>query len=122
MQFVRSSGPGGQNVNKVATAVQLRFDLSRAHLPPGIASRLRELASHLLTSKDELVIIADRQRSQYRNRVEALDRLDRLLIDASKAPRARVPTRVSRAAKKRRVDNKKRRGESKRLRSKPGFD
>ena len=101
--FVRSPGPGGQNVNKVATAVQLRFDLRRSpSLPEAVRARAERLAGRRLTKDGVLVITAARYRSQERNRADALARLVALLRDASRRPTPRKPTRPSAAAKRRR--------------------
>lgn len=122
LQFVHASGPGGQHVNKVATAVELRLLLDRSGLSVPVKVRLRELAGSRLTRSDELVIFAQESRSQLRNRAAALERLERLLIDAHQPPKRRIPTRPSRAAKRARLDRKKRRSSLKRSRGKPRID
>lgn len=122
IQFVHASGPGGQHVNKVATAVELRLLLERSGLSLPVKARLRDLAGSRMTRNDELVIFAQESRSQLRNRMAALQRLERLLIDASQPPKRRIPTRPSRAAKRARLDGKKRRGGLKSSRSKPRLD
>ncbi|MFU8815491.1 MAG: alternative ribosome rescue aminoacyl-tRNA hydrolase ArfB [Pseudomonadales bacterium] len=122
MQFVRSSGPGGQNVNKVATAVQLRVDLDRAGLPEAVRRRLEALVPSQITRSGELVISAQRFRSQYRNREDALERLDALLRQARRAPKARLKTRPSLNQKRKRQEEKKQRGVMKKLRGKPRPD
>lgn len=119
VQFVRSSGPGGQNVNKLATAAQLRFDLDAAGLPSDIRARLERLAGRRLTTEGEIVIEAQRFRTQERNREDALARLSALVERASVPPKARLPTRPTKAARKRRTDTKVRHGAKKRLRSSP---
>jgi len=112
--FVRASGPGGQNVNKVSSAVQLRFDLSGSRsLPEDVRERLRRLAGHRLTRDGVIVIIAQRYRSQERNRQDALDRLVALVRRAAEAPTPRRPTKPSRAAKERRLQAKARRATTK---------
>jgi ribosome-associated protein len=108
--FVRASGPGGQNVNKVSSAVQLRFDLSGSRsLPQGVRERLARLAGHRLTRDGVIVIIAQRYRTQERNRQDALDRLVALIRRAAEPPTPRRPTKPSRAAKERRLRAKSRR-------------
>ena len=112
--FVRASGPGGQNVNKVSSAVQLRFDLSGSRsLPEDVRERLRRLAGRRLTREGVIVIIAQRCRSQERNRQDALDRLVALVRRAAEAPTPRRPTKPSRAAKERRLQAKARRATTK---------
>jgi ribosome-associated protein len=108
--FVRASGPGGQNVNKVSSAVQIRFDLSVSRsLPQDVRERLARLAGRRLTGDGVLVIIAQRYRTQERNRWDALDRLIALIRRAAVQPTPRRPTKPSRAAKERRLEAKARR-------------
>jgi ribosome-associated protein len=122
--FVRASGPGGQNVNKLATAVQLRFDVRGSpSLPPEVKARLERLAGSRLTGEGVLVIIAQRHRTQARNRQDARERLLELIRRAGIAPTPRRPTKPTAAARERRIEGKKRRAGIKHLRrSKPPFD
>ena len=115
--FVRASGPGGQNVNKVSSAVQLRFDLSGSRsLPEEVRERLARLAGRRLTREGVIVIIAQRYRTQERNRQDALDRLIALVRRAAEPPTPRRPTKPSRAAKERRLQAKAKRSAIKELR------
>jgi ribosome-associated protein len=115
--FVRSSGPGGQNVNKLSTAVQLRFDVRRSpSLPNDVALRLMKLAGKRLTKDGVIVIIAQTARTQERNRAEARERLVDLIREASVKPVPRRPTKPTKASKTKRLEGKKRRGDVKGMR------
>lgn len=121
MSFVRASGPGGQNVNKVSTAAQLRFNVKTSpHLPEGVRRRLLSLAGKRITEDGILIIEAKRFRTQEQNRQDALDRLAALLRQASTAPKIRRPTAPSRASQERRLETKRHRAVLKKLRGETG--
>ena len=122
--FVRSSGPGGQNVNKVSSAVQLRFDARGSRsLPNDVAIRLMKIAGKRLTKDGVIVIAAQQYREQERNRADARERLFEMIREAAIPPVPRRATRVPKSEKKKRLEGKKRRSEIKNLRQRrPGFD
>ena len=122
--FVRSSGPGGQNVNKLSTAVQLRFDVRRSpSLPNDVAIRLIRLAGRRMTKDGVLVLIAQNHRTQERNRAEAQQRLVALIQEAAVKPIPRRATKPTKASRQKRLEGKKRRSSVKALRqSKPSWD
>ena len=120
--FVRASGPGGQNVNKVSTAAQLRFDTTKIALPPDAAQRLARLAGSRMTKDGVIVIQAFRFRTQERNRADAIERLFEMLKEAMVRPTPRRPTRPTLGSKKRRLEGKKRRSDIKADRGSQRFD
>ncbi|UOR09298.1 aminoacyl-tRNA hydrolase [Qipengyuania flava] len=117
-KFIASSGPGGQNVNKVATAVQLRVNVFRLGMPPEAFERLKELAGSKLTKSGEIVLTANEYRTQDQNREAARERLVALLTDALTPPRKRKKSRVNRVGKVKRLKAKKARGDVKAKRGK----
>jgi ribosome-associated protein len=122
IHFVRASGPGGQNVNKLSSAVQLRFDTRRIALADDVAARLARLAGQRMTKNGVIVIHAQRFRTQERNRADAVDRLLQLLREAMIRPTPRRVTRPTLGSKQRRLDGKKRRGDLKARRGAAGLD
>jgi len=120
--FVRASGPGGQNVNKLATAAQLRFDTTRLQLPDDTRARLVRIAGQRMTKDGVIVIHAQRFRTQERNRADAIDRLIEMLREAAVRPVPRRPTRPTLGSKLRRLDSKKRRADVKSRRGRAGYE
>lgn len=121
--FVRASGPGGQNVNKVSTACELRFNLAAASLAPDIKARLVTLAGSRLTKDGVIIIQADRFRSQDMNREDALARLVEMVAKAAVRPKRRIATKPTRASKERRLEGKQKRSGVKKMRQgRPGVD
>ena len=121
IDFVRASGPGGQNVNKVATAAQLRFDVSASSFPDELKARLIHLAGNRITSDGILLIEAKRFRTQEQNRADAIERFVELVRKAAIRPKARRKTNPTQASKEERLKEKKRRGEIKKMRQESGW-
>jgi ribosome-associated protein len=121
-EFILASGPGGQNVNKTSTAVQLRFRLDASALDAGVKQRIRAAHRSKLTQHGELIILARRYRSQERNRDDARERLATIIQRALTPPKKRRATRPTRSSKEKRLDSKKRHSDAKKTRRRPRFD
>jgi ribosome-associated protein len=121
-RFVHASGPGGQHVNKASTAVELKVYVHKLSLPPGAAHRLRQSESNRINRDGAIVVQADEFRSQHKNRKAAMDRVQAMIDRALIVPKRRLATRPSRAAKQKRMNSKKKRGQLKANRRKPNFD
>ena len=123
LEYVRASGPGGQKVNKTATAVQLRFDVVNSpSLPKDVRERLLELAGRRVTEDGVLIIEASRHRTQEQNRQDALDRFVKLVREASVEPKERIETKASQSAKRKRLEDKKKQSEKKKRRKKVDWE
>ena len=121
LSAIRAQGAGGQNVNKVSSVIHLRFDIGESSLPDSIKQRLLQSRDQRITTEGILVIKAQSYRSQGKNREDALARLKQAILDATQVQKKRIATRPGRAARERRMDSKKKRGDLKKMRSK-GYD
>jgi ribosome-associated protein len=122
LHAIRAQGAGGQNVNKVSSAIHLRFDIGASSLPAAVKERLLKLNDQRITKDGCVVIKAQTHRTQEKNRDAALERLRELVLAASRVPKKRVPTKPSKASKQRRIDTKKKLAGTKRLRGRPDMD